>query len=330
MKAAIYARKSTDEGDRNDDNRSVTRQIERARSYATARGWSVAEGHVFTDDGISGGEFINRPGFSRLMDAAKRREFGAIIMSEPSRLGRDMIRTSYHLAELLDADIEIHYYLTGEQERGDDPTQRLISVIRGYAAEDHRMRSSQRSRDALERKAHKGHNTGGRVYGYRNVWVSPHGRRIPAPPGAVKKDRDLHTEFEIDEGEADIIRRMFRMRADGHGYKSIAKALNGDPDHSALAARYLDNMTPLSPSKGSGSWDPSSVRSIIRNVRYTGVIPFGLLRKAYRGGTKVRVRQARVHLQPAEHLRIVSDDLWKAVAAQNEASADIVSQDNER
>lgn len=104
MKAAIYARKSTDDSDRSDDNKSVTRQVERAKAYADARGWSVSAEHVFTDDGISGGEFINRPGFSRLMDAAKRRELGAIIMSEPSRLGRDMIRTSYHRVEMSSVD----------------------------------------------------------------------------------------------------------------------------------------------------------------------------------------------------------------------------------
>ena len=37
MKAVIYARKSTDEDDRSDDNKSVTRQVERAKAYADAR-----------------------------------------------------------------------------------------------------------------------------------------------------------------------------------------------------------------------------------------------------------------------------------------------------
>jgi len=38
MRAAIYAHKSTDDNDRNQDNKSVTRQVERAKTYAKAKG----------------------------------------------------------------------------------------------------------------------------------------------------------------------------------------------------------------------------------------------------------------------------------------------------
>jgi DNA invertase Pin-like site-specific DNA recombinase len=45
--------------------------MEHARAYATAKGWRVSEHHVYVDDGISGAEFANRPGFLRLMNALK-------------------------------------------------------------------------------------------------------------------------------------------------------------------------------------------------------------------------------------------------------------------
>ncbi len=38
MKAAIYACKSTDDNDRDGDNKPVTRQINRACAYAVAKG----------------------------------------------------------------------------------------------------------------------------------------------------------------------------------------------------------------------------------------------------------------------------------------------------
>ena len=38
MKAAIYGRKSTDDNDHDGDNKSVTRQIDRAYACAVARG----------------------------------------------------------------------------------------------------------------------------------------------------------------------------------------------------------------------------------------------------------------------------------------------------
>ena len=56
MIAAIYARKNTEQTGVNEDQNSVTRQIEQARAYAEKKGWTVAEEHIYSDDGISGAE----------------------------------------------------------------------------------------------------------------------------------------------------------------------------------------------------------------------------------------------------------------------------------
>ena len=88
MIVAIYARKSSDQNGMADDQKSVARQVEHARAYATAKGWTVADEHVYVDDGISGAEFANRPGFLRLMNALKPRPpFQILVMSEKARLG---------------------------------------------------------------------------------------------------------------------------------------------------------------------------------------------------------------------------------------------------
>ncbi len=97
--AAIYVRKSTDQVGVSDEQRSVTRQIEHARQYAAQHGWLVGEECIYVDDGISGAEFVKRPGFLRLMNALKPRPpFQVLIMSEESRLGREAIETSYACA----------------------------------------------------------------------------------------------------------------------------------------------------------------------------------------------------------------------------------------
>ena len=71
MIAAIYARKSTDQNGVAHEEKSVTRQIDHATAYAAGKGWTVAEAHIYSDDGISGAEFANRPGFLRLMNSLK-------------------------------------------------------------------------------------------------------------------------------------------------------------------------------------------------------------------------------------------------------------------
>lgn len=49
MIAAIYARKSTSQDDAEDEAKSVNRQVENARVFATARGWTVLDEHVCVD-----------------------------------------------------------------------------------------------------------------------------------------------------------------------------------------------------------------------------------------------------------------------------------------
>ena len=62
MIAAIYARKSTDQSAVANEAKSVRRQIDHARAYAARKGWTVDQAHIYSDDGVSGAEFQNRPG----------------------------------------------------------------------------------------------------------------------------------------------------------------------------------------------------------------------------------------------------------------------------
>ena len=65
--AAILARKSNDQTGVVDEQKSVTRQVEHGKAYAAPRGWVVDERYIFVDDGVSGAEFVKRPGLVRLL-----------------------------------------------------------------------------------------------------------------------------------------------------------------------------------------------------------------------------------------------------------------------
>jgi len=56
MRAGIYARKSTEQTGVSEDANSVTRHVEHASAYAKKKGWTVADEHTYSDDGISGAE----------------------------------------------------------------------------------------------------------------------------------------------------------------------------------------------------------------------------------------------------------------------------------
>src|SRR4029079_7557820 len=167
MIAAIYARKSTEQSGVADDQKSVTRQIEHARAYAVKKGWTVSESAIFTDDGVSGAEFANRPGFLRLMNALKPRPtFQVLIMSEESRLGREAIETAYALKQLVTSGVRVFFYLEDRERTLDSPTDKIMLSLTAFADELERERARQRTYDALLRKARAGHVTGGRLFGY--------------------------------------------------------------------------------------------------------------------------------------------------------------------
>src|SRR5688500_18381 len=115
LRAAIYARRSQDETERNVENRSVTRQVDRAKTFALSKGWTVSDEQVYVDDGISGAEFKRRPGLLRMLNHLK--QFDVVVMSELSRLGREQTQTAQLLAEIYGKGRKVFFYLTDEELR---------------------------------------------------------------------------------------------------------------------------------------------------------------------------------------------------------------------
>jgi site-specific DNA recombinase len=294
--AAIYARKSTEQNGVADEQKSVTRQIEHAREYARRKGWSIDEECVFVDDGISGAEFANRPGFLRLMNALKPRpSFQALIMSEESRLGREAIETAYALKQLVQAGVRVFFYLEDRERTLDSPTDKIMLSLTAFADELEREKARQRTFDAMQRKARAGHLTGGRTFGYDNVdVVGPDGRRS-------------HVTRRINPAEAAIVRRIFELYARGYGLKAITVTLNteGAPAPRAQQGRPT-------------AWAMSSVRDVLYRDLYRGQIVWNRTRKRNQWGqvhTSERPATDWI-IVPAPELRIVSDDVWNGVHTQ--------------
>jgi len=286
MRCAIYARKSTDEPDKHEHNKSTTRQIDHARKFIEGKGWTAAEEHIYLDDGISGAEFQNRPGFQALIAALKPKAFDAIVCSEPSRLGRHATYTAYHILQIVDAGVRIFYYLTGEEEKADTPEARLIGTIKGYADEMERVRSRQRVRDAHYRLASQGFSTGTKVYGYRSV------------PVYSGEDRPSPVKLEVHPEEAQVVKRIFQMYADGYGLKRVARHLNRE----GIPAPRSD-----------GWWD-GTIRAMLHQELYRGTRIWGRTRKDDRNGrTGLVVKQAPTVIRDCPELVITDEALWDAV-----------------
>jgi site-specific DNA recombinase len=284
MIAAIYARKSTDQNV-SDEEKSVTRQIERARAYAERKSWIVADEHVYADDGISGAEFVKRPGFLRLMNALHpRAPFQVLIMSEESRLGREQIATAVALKQITDAGVRLFFYLEDRERTLNTATEKFMLSVANFAAEMEREKARQRTRDAMQRKASRGHVAGGKVYGYRNVRVADHVERVIVPD------------------EAAILRRIFEEVAQGRGYARIAKSLNADAiPGPAFPRRRL--------------WAMTGVRDMLFRELYRGRIVWGRRRNGVQPGRHHATPPGEWLTLDAPALRIIPEELWRAAHA---------------
>jgi site-specific DNA recombinase len=295
MIAAIYARKSTEQRGMTDEERSVTRQIDHATAYATRKGWTVAEDHVYVDDGISGAEFVKRPGLARLMNALRPHPpFQTVVMSEESRFGREQIETAYLFKQITDAGVRVFFYLEDRERTLDSALDKVMLSLTNFAAEMEREKARQRTYDAMLRKAKAGYVASGKVYGYDNVEV------VAAAPGTDDKGTRLHVVRRVNEEQAAVVRRIFELCAGGKGFTRIAKALN------------QDGVTP--PRNDGRGWAPTAVREMLYRPLYRGQIVWNKSQKIDRGGTKKQRRRSPeewIQLDAPE-LRIVPEDLWEA------------------
>ena len=302
MIAAIYARKSTDQNIA-DEEKSVTRQVEHAKVYAARKGWTVAEEHVYADDGISGAEFVKRPGFLRLMNSLKPRPpFQVLIMSEESRLGREQIETAYALKQITGAGVRVFFYLEDRERTLETAMDKVMLSLTNFAAEMEREKARQRTRDAMQRKASRGHVAGGIVYGYRN-------REITRPGTDGRPIRD-HVVREIHPEQAAVIRRIFTLAAEGCGFSKIAKRLNAE-------------AVPCP--RGRRGWATSGVREMLFRDLCRGRVVYGKTRWVDKGGTKVKVDAPESDWLVREDaaLRIIPEDLWRAAHARLDRTREV-------
>jgi site-specific DNA recombinase len=307
MNAAIYARKSTEQSGVADDVKSVTRQVENARAFATSRGWTVMDEHIFIDDGISGTEFKKRPAFMRMMNGlTPKAPFRALIVSEQKTIGREMTETSHVIKQLARAHVEIFEYVHGRSLTPTTPTAKLLSSVQGFSDEDHAVKTSERVIESHTGLAKAGYVTGGRVFGYTNrdvfSGVDLHGRPLRS-----------HVERVINPIEAEVVQRIFALFDAGEGLKRIAKLLT--IEGAAFPKPFVrKDPTKVLPVVG---WSPSTVRAILTRELYHGVMVWNRSQKrdVFREVNQRPRPESEWLRTPVKHLRIIDEQLWLRVAS---------------
>src|SRR5512147_1495341 len=120
MRIALYARVSTS---RQQQTHTIDQQLARLRAYVTTQAdWSLAEEHIFCDDGQSGTK-LKRPGLDHLRDQAAQAAFDLVLLTAPDRLTRNYVHQMVLLEELERAGCCVQFL---DRPTSDDPHDQLV------------------------------------------------------------------------------------------------------------------------------------------------------------------------------------------------------------
>ena len=174
-----------------------------------------------------------------------------------------------------------------------------------------REKASERTYDAMLRKAKYGHVLGGRVYGYDNISV------MTGKCDQDGKSKRSHVERRINQKEAMVVQRIFRLYGSGTGLTTLAKTLN------------QDHVPP--PGRGYHGWAPSAIREMLHREIYRGISIWSQTQSLQIGGTKKQRQRPEAEWLRIEvpHLRIVSDEEWQKVQERGKECATIYRRAND-
>nr|WP_227285913.1 recombinase family protein [Boseongicola sp. H5] len=283
MRVALYARYSSD----NQREASIEDQFRICREQAKREKWKIVG--TYKDAGISGASMILRPGIQSLLQDAQAGQFDMVLAEALDRISRDQADVATFYKHLKFADVPIITLAEGEISElhvGLKGTMNAL-FLKDLAAKTHR---------GLRGRVEEGKSGGGLCYGYKVV------KQLDARGDPIRGDR------EIDEAEANIIRRVFREFASGIGPRTIARTLNKEGIPGPNGNPWGDTTIRGHVKRGTG---------LINNELYIGRLIWNRLRYIKDPSTGKRVSRLNPEsewlIREVPELRIVDDQLWQAV-----------------
>lgn len=287
MRVALYARYSSD----NQRDASIEDQLRQCCERAAREGWTIAE--TYSDRAISGASLI-RSGIQSLLADAQAGRFDMVLSEALDRLSRDQEDVAGVFKRLRFAGVSIFTLSEGEINElhvGLKGTMNAL-FLKDLAIKTHR---------GIRGRVEAGKIGGGNAYGYRVV------HQLDARGEPIRGER------EIDEEQAEIVRRIFREFVAGKGPQRIAADLNRDGIPSPTGKRWNDTTIRGNRVVSSG---------ILNCELYIGVIRWNRQRQMKNPETGRRVLRLNPESEwiraEAPELRIVPQELWDTAKARQD------------
>jgi site-specific DNA recombinase len=254
--AAIYARVSSD---RQREQDTITSQTAALKVYADAHEYTVPPEWVFEDDGYSGSTLV-RPGLEAVRDLVAAGQIAAVLVYAPDRLSRKYAYQILLAEEFARQGVRVVYL---NAPPANTPEEHLLLQVQGMIAEYERAQLLERTRRGKRHKARCG--------SLNAMSAAPYGYRY------VRKTEHTDAYYEVDEVQAAVVRHIFSAYCqEGLSMYAITRRLTAQQ----------------APTRNGGTWDPATIRKLLRNPAYIGKAAYGKFAPSTRQRITRRVRLA--------------------------------------
>ncbi len=251
----IYARLSKEEvgKSREEQSKSIKNQIEICKKYIEEEQKRYPKCKfnivaILKDDGISGTTF-ERKDFKKLISLIEEKKANMVITTDLSRLGRNHIKTDDFIEEWFPEHNVRYVSIIESVDTYTDCISNDIAPIINWSNEHFAKLTSKKIRSRFQLLRLEGKWTGGE------------------PPYGYKLDKSAKYHFIVDETNAEVVRRIFKMFLEGSSLNEIANILTKEgvpiPSVSKGYKRKLDaNLGEY--------WKETTIKNILRNEVYCG------------------------------------------------------------
>ncbi|MCD8040690.1 MAG: recombinase family protein [Clostridia bacterium] len=288
-RTGIYLRLSKDD-ERAGESLSIENQRRILTEYVKSQGWQIVS--EYADDGYSGTNF-DRPEVQRLLDDVHMGRLDIVIVKDLSRFGRNYIEVGRYI------DYEFPLYnirfiaLTDNVDTANKNSSGMdMMPIMNVFNEWHSANTSKKIRAVREANARSGkYLTTSAAYGYVKGGID---KKLPV----------------VDDEAAEVVKRIFEMRASGVGCRKIATELTLDgilcPSDYKRAKFGSTNQE-----SKKHCWNSGVVRKILQNPIYLGHL--AQMRRttvSYKNKKAVNRDESEWIIVKNTHEPIVTQEIW--------------------
>lgn len=290
FRVGLYMRLSREDGDK-EESSSVTNQREMLKRYVSEQeNFFIVKEYV--DDGYTGTNF-DRPGFKKMIEDIEAGIIDTVITKDLSRLGRERLGVG-HYTEIYFPEHNVRYIaLLDNIDTYFDAGMNDMAPFKGVINDMYVRDISKKIRSSLIERKKAGNFLG-----------------VTAPYG-YQKDPNNKFHLIINEKEAEIVKRVFRLYLEGNGLTRIAQILTKDGIPVPGESRDIGKTrrTALY-----SSWKQTTIRRILDNRVYLGeLVQFKRRKINYKSKRRITVPEEERYICRGTHEAIIDEESFNAV-----------------